>query len=82
MSSHEMRQVEIELKRFTSHNFAPPTACRNLDQIRTYVRMLCLKIEDLEKRFNYVPESAYVLLAKYNARQNKVINQKFRQTYC
>lgn len=81
MSEYERKKVEMELKMFTSINFVKPSDCRNLDQIRFYVRELCFKIEELEKRFNYVPTWAYSLLAQYNATQNRMLYTEFRNTY-
>jgi len=82
MSDYDRRKIEMDLKIFTSRNFERPADCRNLDQIRFYVRELCLKIEEIEGRFNYVPTWAYSLLAQYNARQNSLIHVEFRNTYC
>jgi hypothetical protein len=81
MSDFERKKVEMELKTFTTKNFVRPSECRNLEQIRFYVRELCLKIEEFEGKFNYVPNSAYSLLAQYNSRQNAMINVDFRSTY-
>ena len=82
MSDYELRKIEMDLKLFTTRNFMRPGECRNLDQVRFYVRELCLKIEELEERFNYVPTWAYSLLAQYNARQNSLIHVEFRNSYC
>ena len=82
MGDYEKKRIEIELKAFTSKNFEKPSECRNLDQIRFYVQELCIKIEELEDRFHYVPQWAYSLLAQYNSRQNTMINLEFRSTYC
>ena len=82
MSDYELRKIEMDLKLFTARNFMRPGECRNLDQVRFYVRELCLKIEELEERFNYVPTWAYSLLAQYNARQNSLIHVEFRNSYC
>ena len=81
MSDQERKKIEVELKAFTSKNFVSPSSCRNLEQIRFYVRELCLKIEELEKRFDYVPTSAYSLLAQYNSRQNTIISVEFKSSY-
>ena len=82
MNHVKRKLVERELKKFTSRNFENPTTCRNLEQIRFYVKELCGKIEDLKRRFNYVPDYAYILLAQYNARQNSLIHVEFRKAYC
>lgn len=81
MTELERKQAEKEMKTFTSKNFVMPSECRNLEQIRFYVRELCLKIEEFEGKFNYVPTIAYTLLAQYNSRQNAIINVDFRSTY-
>lgn len=81
MSKFEIEQLEMELKKFTSRNFERPSDCRNLEQIRFYVRELCTKIEEYEKRFNYVPNWAYSLLTQYNMVQNRMILAEFRNTY-
>ena len=66
---------ERELEMFTARNFEKPADCKDLEQIRFYVRELCIKIEELERRFEYVPNSAYSLLAQYNSKQNSLINK-------
>lgn len=73
MSEFEKKTLELELKAFASKNFERPSDCKNLDQVRFYIRELCLRIEDYQKRFNYAPELAYTLLAQYNARQNSML---------
>jgi hypothetical protein len=82
MTLYERQRIELELKQFASRNFERPAACRNLDQLRFYVRELCLKIEEFEQRFNYVPNSAYALLAQYNERQNNMLHLEFKNSYC
>jgi hypothetical protein len=81
MSDFEKKKLEMELKNFTSRNFERPSDCRNLDQIRFYVRELCAKIEDYERRFNYVPAWAYSLLTQYNTVQNSMIRIDFKKAY-
>jgi len=82
MTPYEHSKIEMELKLFTKRNFIKPDDCRNVEQIRFYVRELCLKIEDLEERFNYVPAWAYALLTQYNTRQNSIISAEFKNSYC
>ena len=81
MSDFEKKTLEKELKAFTSRNFEKPSSCRNLGQIRFYIGELCLKIEEYKKRFNYVPNGAYALLAQYNSRQNSMLHKDFNRTY-
>ena len=81
MSDFEKKSLEVELRAFTSRNFERPADCRNLDQIRFYIRELCGKIDDYQQRFNYVPSMAYNLLAQYNAKQNSIIHKDFLANY-
>jgi hypothetical protein len=81
MSNFERKKLETDLRNFTERNFESPGNCKNLDQIRFYVRELCMKIEEYERRFNFVPGSAYSLLAQYNMVQNRLIQVEFRKAY-
>ena len=81
METWDQKKVDNELRKFTAKNFEKPADCKDLEQIRFYVRELCLKIEELEKRFEYVPSSAYSLLAQYNLQQNLMISKDFSNTY-
>lgn len=81
MSEFEKKHLELELKDFTSRNFVRPSDCRNLDQIRFYIRELCEKIEYYKERFNYVPNSAYSLLSQYNSKQNSILYRDFSRSY-
>jgi hypothetical protein len=81
MVSTDRKQIENEINNFALRNFEKPGDCKDLEQIRFYVRELCVKIEELERRFEYVPSSAYRLLAQYNSRQNSIINKNFSNTY-
>jgi hypothetical protein len=77
MALFSTQQIDRELQKFTARNFEKPSDCKDLEQIRFYVRELCIKIEELENRFEYVPNSAYSLLAQYNSRQNSLISKSF-----
>ena len=81
MSEFEKKKIEMELKTFTSKNFERPSACRNAEQVRFYIHELCSKIEALKSSVNYVPESAYTLLAQYTARQNSFVYRDFVSSY-
>ena len=77
MSEFEKKRIDGEFKKFVKRNFETPKRCKNLEQIRFYVRELCIKIEEFKKSFNYVPKSAYALLAQYNSLQNKMVYADF-----
>lgn len=81
MSDHEMKRLDGELYNFTSRNFEKPTDCRDLEQTRFYVKELCEKISEYERKFNYVPDWAYLLLAQYNNVQNTMIHRVFVTAY-
>jgi hypothetical protein len=81
MSEFEKKKLEMDFRVFTSKNFERPSDCRNAAQIRFYVRELCNKIEEYERRFNYVPSWAYSLLSQYNSVQNSMVHLDFVKTY-
>ncbi|MBX2893992.1 MAG: hypothetical protein KF763_01020 [Cyclobacteriaceae bacterium] len=81
MSEFEKKKLESDFRNFTSRNFERPTDCRNIDQIRYYVRELCNKIAEYEQRFNYVPHWAYTLLAQYNSAHNSLLHKDFIKAY-
>lgn len=81
MGIFERKRIDSELQQFTTRNFEKPSDCKDLEQIRFYVRELCSKIEELENRFEYVPTSAYTLLAQYNSKQNSIISKDFSNSY-
>ena len=82
MSDFEKKKLEIDLRNFTNRNFERPSDCRNIDQIRFYVRELCLKIQEYEIRFSFVPSWAYAMLAQYNIAQNRLLHGEFKKAYC
>jgi len=81
MSDFEKKQLEKEFNNFTKKNFEAPRRCKNLDQIRYYVKELSLKMDEFKKRFNFVPQHAYTLLSQYNSLQNKMVLTNFQQAY-
>jgi hypothetical protein len=81
MSEFDKKHLEMEVRSFASRNFVRPSDCRNLDQIRFYIHELCLKIEEYKNRFNYVPGSAYSLLAQYNSKQNTMLYRDFIKSF-
>lgn len=81
MSDYEKKRLDADFKKFTNQNFETPSNCRNIDQIRFYVKELCGKIDEYEKRFSYVPGWAYTLLAQYNLEQNKLLYVDFQRAY-
>ena len=81
MGIFERKRIDNELQQFAARNFEKPSDCKDLEQIRFYVRELCSKIEELENRFEYVPNSAYTLLAQYNSKQNALISKDFSNSY-
>ena len=81
MALFDRKKVDTELQKFALRNFEKPADCKDLEQIRFYVRELCMKIEELERRFEYVPSSAYSLLAQYNSQQNSIISKNVGETY-
>lgn len=81
MNSWERKKVEMELKAFTSRHFVAPSACKDLEQIRFYVKALCEKIDEYKVDKGFVPDYAYTLLAQYNVRQNLILGREFIGSY-
>jgi len=81
MTNYERTKLDVAFMEFTKHNFEKPADCKNLSQLRYYVEELCMKIQEYETKFQYVPEWAYSLLAQYNQRQNKLILRDFQTSY-
>lgn len=80
MDRSEVKKAILELRTFTSRHLERPSECRNPDQIRFYINELCSKIQELEKRFNYVPSGAHKLLAQYNEKQKALLQFQTRNT--
>lgn len=81
MDKFSSQKSDTDFLNFTKRNFESPSNCRNIDQIRFYVRELCLKIEDHERRFNYVPAWAYTLLTQYNHAYDQLVYVQFAKSY-
>lgn len=81
MSGYEKKQLERQFSRFTKQNFEKPGKCKSVGQVRFYINELSNKIDELKKRFNYVPNAAYNLLSDYNAKHNKLVMCNFQEVY-
>jgi hypothetical protein len=81
MNDYQQKRIEMEWKEFVHSNFEKPSACRNLEQIRYYIREITLRMEAEKKRHDYVPDWAYAILAQYNDVQNKILLADFQKTY-
>ncbi|MEO1054439.1 MAG: hypothetical protein AAFX87_27625 [Bacteroidota bacterium] len=81
MSEFEKKRIDKEFSKFTKRNFEAPKKCRNIDQIRFYVRELSIQIDEFKSKFNYVPNNAYTLLSQYNALQNQMVFADFKNRY-
>jgi hypothetical protein len=78
MKAFSKAELDKQMRVFAERNFEKPTDCKNLEQIQYYISELCLKIREFESRFQYVPETAYLLLNQYNMRQNAFVSERFR----
>lgn len=81
MSNYEKQQLENNFNKFSRKHFERPARCKNIGQIQYYVQEISLKIEEFKSQFNYVPNTAYILLSEYNASQNKLIFKDFQKIY-
>ncbi len=82
MIEFDKKKLETDLLNFTHRNFESPSNCRDIHQIRFYIKELSIKIRDYEGRFNFVPDWAYALLAQYNLAQNRLLHVEFGKAYC
>lgn len=81
MENNDKKQLELKWKSLTQRNYKKPTDCRSLEQIRNHIRELCLLIEESKRKYDYVPDTAYHLLAQYNYRQNTLLYKDFIALY-
>lgn len=81
MTDYEKARLDLTFRNFALRNFEKPNECKDLGQLRYYVRELCLKIEEYDETFHYVPEWAYSLLTQYNQKQNILLLRDFQNTY-
>lgn len=81
MSDLEKRRIDREFEIFSMRNFEKPKKCKNLDQVRFYLQEVSAKVQEFKSQFNYVPDSAYQLLAQYNALLNSMVLTEFKNTY-
>ncbi len=81
MTDFEKKKLEFEFNQFAKRNFEKPRNCKNIDQIRFYIEELSQKIEEFKSSFDYVPDSAYMLLSQYNRLQNQMIFAEFKNSY-
>ena len=71
----------MDLLNFTKRNFEKPADCRNIEEVRFYVKELCFKIEEFENACCEAPDWAFALLAQYNNRHNQMLSVEFAKTY-
>ena len=81
MTRFEQKRLDVEFSKFTRMNFDKPQKCKSIHQIRYYMNELSDKINDFKRSFNYVPNSAHILLSQYNAAQNRLIHRNFQRVY-
>lgn len=81
MSDLEKRRIDREFEIFAMRNFEKPRKCKNLDQVRFYLQEVSSKVQEFKSQFNYVPDSAYKLLAQYNTLLNSMVFAEFKNTY-
>lgn len=81
MNDYQRKRIEMEWKSFIHSNFDKPGACRNLEQIRFYIREITLRMESQMQLHNYVPDWVYSTLAQYNDAQNKILLADFQKHY-
>ena len=58
-----------------------PGKCRELDQTRHNIYVLHNKINELNTRFNYVPDHARLLFNEYHVIQERMIFENYKKDY-
>jgi len=81
MTRFEQKKLDLEFSKFTRMNFDKPQKCKSIGQIRYYMQELSNKMNTLKHSFNYIPNSAHILLSQYNAAQNRLIFKNFQEVY-
>ncbi|MEM9389625.1 MAG: hypothetical protein AAGA02_04080 [Bacteroidota bacterium] len=81
MTAFERKKLEFDFFGFVKKNFVKPRYCKNIEQIQFYIKELSEKMEYMKDHYDYVPESAYKLLAEYNQLQNRLLFTEFKNTY-
>jgi len=81
MSDLEKKRIDREFEIFTVKNFEKPRRCKNIGQVQYYLKEVADKVQYFKRKFNYVPDSAYQLLAQYNAKQNSMLYKEFKNSY-
>lgn len=81
MNDYQQKRIEMEWKAFIHSNFEKPAACKNLEQIRYYIREITLRMESEKQRHDFVPDWVYTTLAQYNEAQNRILLADFQKSY-
>jgi hypothetical protein len=81
MTRFEQKKLDLEFTKFAKMNFDKPQKCKSIGQIRYYMQELSDRMSSLKDSFNYVPNSAHILLSQYNAAQNRLIFKNFQEVY-
>ncbi|HLF36019.1 MAG TPA: hypothetical protein VI583_17380 [Cyclobacteriaceae bacterium] len=73
--------IEKEFRRFAKSALISPGKCKKLDQTRHNIYILHKKINELDSRFNYVPDDARLLFNEYQLIQDRMLFENFRKDY-
>ena len=75
------KTIEREFKRFAKSMLISPGKCKELDQTRYSIFVLHNKINELNSRFNYVPDHARLLFNEYQSIQDRMIFENYKKDY-
>lgn len=81
MSSLEKKRIDRAFQLFAVRNFEKPKRCKNVEQVRFYLKELTETVKKYEDEFSYVPGEAYKLLSEYNSLHNSMVFEHFKNTY-
>lgn len=81
MFKTSQKRAEKEFRKFARNNLLKPSKCRRIDETNDCIFKMHEIIQVLRKRFNYVPDSAQLMMNKYQNIQDRMVYENFRRSY-
>jgi len=79
MNKYTQLKAEWEFKREVKSRLIQPGQCKSATQLRKCMEELHYLINDIKKKYKFVPKGASVLFEKYNNMHEKLIYQQISQ---
>lgn len=74
-------RINKEFNNFVKKEILKPEKCKNLEQIRFYVNGLAQMIKGFQHKYDFVPDTAYGILDRFNKAQNRIIFKDYKNGY-